>query len=140
MFFNYYKWHPIIYQNALSNDLILIKNQINQYLSNSFVPTNAFIITFQGLTTNSHPNDFVKFQVILSTDMLTGSSFVTINYCSCPFANFLTQGGFYFINNGTQNIIPLVNPCTSSNVGLNGLWIFEMLGMLELRSRDSVRT
>ena len=126
MYFNYFNWHPIIYQNALLSDLILIQNQINQFVSNSFVPTNAFIITFQGLTINSKPNDFVEFQVMLSSDSI--SSFVTINYCSCPFTNFLTQSGLYFLNNGAQNIVSIVNPCTSSNVGFNGLWIFDVTG------------
>ena len=124
IWFNYCYYGYIYYQIATSSDLILIQDQLNQYGFNNFTPQNAFIVTFDGMENDN--GEYANFQVILSTDSY--SSFVTICYDSCSSTpSYLTTPGLYYMDlNGQQNIYQMIDPCTSSNVGLNSLWIFNV--------------
>ena len=115
----------ILIDFASSNDLVLIKNQINEYLNNSFTPTNAMIITFDSMD----PIQFkLSYQIILSSDSVSSFLIVLYKYCEYDTRNGfgLVTPGVYYIENGQQRVIQMSNPCISSNVGVAGMWIFQV--------------
>ena len=114
----------IYYQNlnSQSNEFNSIKSDINR-LNSAFNPTDLFRITFDKVPV-FRSSLFASFQIILASS--SSSSFVVLNYTSCLSNMILrTAPGIYFIN----NIPPpsqISNPCSSSNVNLPGMWVFDV--------------
>ena len=110
---------------ASSSNLLLIQTQINENLNNSFTPSNAAIMTFDFMNGGTF---WASYQIILSTDL--NSSYLIVNYKMCNYDttgwSFYSSPGVYFIENGQQKSIPISDPCRSSNVGLAGVWIFQI--------------
>ena len=94
----------------------------------NFMPSNALIVTWDSVAPySSSISGFASFQAILSTD---GShSFVTINYGTL---DFRATYGYYFQFEYTQVIISRTNPEFSSNVGVNGKWIYHLSNFILL--------
>ena len=115
----------IYYQNlnSQSKDFNSIKSGINR-LNSAFDPTNLFRITFENVPLFGNNKMLASFQIILASS--SSSSFVVLNYTSCLSNMILrTAPGIYFIN----NIPPpsqISNPCSSSNVNLPGMWVFDV--------------
>ena len=90
----------------------------------NFIPTNAFIVTWDSVpyyTYYGSANPSVSFQIILSTD--GSNSFLTVNYGSLGFS---ASDGHYFQYGAYKTTISLNNPMFSSNVGINGKWIYHL--------------
>ena len=101
--------------NQIGLEISSLKNGVN------FMPTNAFIVTWDTVPSflSAIFSGYVSFQIILSTDGL--NSFLTINYGSLGFWAFY---GYYFQYGYTT--ISINNPELSSNVGVNGKWIYNL--------------
>ena len=72
----------------------------------------------------SEPNPYASFQLIISTD--GSNSFLTINYGSL---GFRASNGYYFqcgAYSTCYTTISNTNPEFSSNVGINGKWIYNI--------------
>ena len=105
-------------------------NQIGQEISSlyylntlNFIPTNALIVTWDSVAPwDTSISGYASFQAILSTD--DSNSFLTINYGTLDFG---AEYGFY-IQDGSSyyTIISKTNPKFSSNVGVNGKWIYHL--------------
>ena len=118
-----------IYYRLINNSQTL--NQIGLEISSlyylnktSFVPTNAFIVTWDAVPpySSSPANTFASFQLIISTD--GSNSFLTINYGSLGQS---ADNGYKFqYGSYKSTTISSSNPEYSSNVGVSGKWIFEM--------------
>ena len=93
-------------------------------------PTNAFIVTWDTVApTSTELNPYASFQVILSSD--GSNSFLTINYGSLGFE---ASGGYYFecgSYSGCYTSITSGNPELSSNVGVDGKWIYNISNILK---------
>ena len=90
----------------------------------NFIPTTAFIVTCDSVpyyTYYGSANPSVSFQIILSTD--GSNSFLTVNYGSLGFS---ASDGHYFQYGAYKTTISLNNPMFSSNVGINGKWIYHL--------------
>ena len=89
-----------------------------------FMPSNALIVTWDSVAPfNNSISGVASFQVILSTD--GSNSFLTINYGSLGFSAYY---GYFFQYGSTK--FTLTNPKYSSNVGVNGKWIFSIRMLL----------
>ena len=116
-----------IYYRSISDLQTL--NQIGSEISSlcflntvNYMPTNAFIATWDAVppySLSSPANTFASFQLIISTD--GSNSFLTINYGSLGFG---ASSGYYFQYGYTT--ISINNPELSSNVGVNGKWIYHL--------------
>ena len=110
-----------------SHTLNLIGQEINSLkYSNTvnYMPTNAFIVTWDTVASaDTQPNPYASFQIILSTD--GSNSFLTINYGTL---GFTADYGYFFQYGSTK--FTLTNPKYSSNVGVNGKWIFSIRMLL----------
>ena len=124
----------IYYQNlnSQSNDFNSIKSDINR-LNSGFNPTNIFRITYDNLPAYNQSSLIASFQIILARDgsLSNGSSyssFVLLKYTSCLSGNTLTRtpGIYYTLSNGQSSSYQFSNPCDSSNVNLNGTWVFDV--------------
>ena len=97
------------------------------YLNNSsFRPTNAFIVTWDTIAPFSPSiTGYVSFQIIILTD--GSSSFLIMNYGSL---GFTVLNGYYFqygsFTSGNYTAVNSTDPTTSSNVGVNGKWIYRL--------------
>ena len=122
-----------IYYRLTNNASTL--NQIGQEInslkySNTvyFMPTNALIITWDSVpyyTYYGSANVYVSFQLIISTD--GSNSFLTINYGPL---GFNASGGYYYQYGYSLYSLYITfsssNPELSSNVGVNGKWIYNI--------------
>ena len=115
-----------IYYRLTNNATIL--NQIGLEISSlknvvNFAPTNALIVTWDKVAAFSWPiNGYVSFQIILSTD--GSNSFLTINYGSVEFSP--SNGYSFQCGPDCYTSISNTNPEYSSNVGVNGKWIYNI--------------
>ncbi len=114
----------IYYQNITSGIYFTTATTYTNTLYPSFVPTNGFMITYDGV----YPYNFVNasvvasFQIFLLTDGST--SYVVFSYTNCAdgVAQQATSG--LNINNGGSLVEKVIsNECTSSNVGVTGVWV-----------------
>lgn len=115
-----------IYYRSTNDSQIL--NQIELEINSYFLPMNAFIVTWERVAPSFSwfftPNGYVSFQIVISTD--GSNSFLTINYGTL---NFSASGGYYFqcgSFSACYTGISNTNPELSSNVGVNGKWIFNI--------------
>jgi hypothetical protein len=122
----------IYYQNlnSQSTDFNSIKSDLNR-LNSNFVPTNLFRITYFNVPNYGSGGYIASFQIILATDL--SKSYVLLKYTSCLTGLSLraTPGLYYFSSlNGQQMSNTISNPCSSSNVNLNGTWVFDASPLL----------
>ncbi len=112
----------IYYQNleSTSNDFSLIKTVVKT-LNPSFIPNDIFRITYDNVPANGQSSLIVSFQVILASS--SSSSFVVLNFTSCPSNRSLSLGPSF-----NYNPVFITNPCFSSNINSNGLWVFDLSG------------
>ena len=106
-------------------------NSLNYLNKTNFMPTNAFIVTWDSVASwDTSKSGYVSFQVILSTD--GSNSFLTINYGSLGFSadygNYFQCGSY----SGCYNAISSGYPELSSNVGVNGKWIYNISKLFKL--------
>lgn len=113
--------------------LNIIGNEISNLLYNSsnstltFKPTNAFVATwYQVCSFHNSINGTVSFQLIISTD--GKQTFLTLNYDILEFpAEF---GSFFQYLDPNHNLkktqIAPSGPQNSSNVNVNGKWIYHL--------------
>ena len=95
------------------------------------MPSNALIVTWDSVAPcSSSISGFASFQAILSTD--GSNSFLTINYGTL---DFRATYGYYFQYEYTRVIISRTNPEFSSNVGVNGKWIYHLSNLLLLKMK-----
>jgi hypothetical protein len=95
----------------------------------NFIPTSAFIVTWDSVAPyEASISGNVSFQAILSTN--GSNSFLTINYGKLDFG---AEYGYYFQNGSTRITISKTNPMFSSNVGVNGKWIYHLSNLLLLK-------
>ena len=115
-----------IYYRITNNASIL--NQIGLEISSlkngvHFTPTNAFIVTWDTVAAFSWPiNGYVSFQIILSTD--GSNSFLTTNYGAIVFSP--SNGYSFQCGPDCYTYISNTNPEYSSNVGVDGKWIYNI--------------
>ena len=107
--------------------LNFIGNEITTLLglSFSFIPSNAFVITYDSVTAWSPTIDGnVTFQILISTDGIY--SFLTVNFGDLLFGP--TTSPFYQYVNNTIFIGKKTFPCSSSqsNVNQNGTFIYQL--------------
>lgn len=108
-----------------SATLDLIGSEITNLLrlNFDFIPSNAFVITFDSVAPFSG-NGNVSFQIIISTDSIY--SFLTVNYGNL----FISPKyeSFYQYPNNTVYIGKKYIPCSSSqsNVNRNGTFIYQL--------------
>lgn len=121
----------ITYKSYGLNDIAtlnIIGTEINQLLNANFIPNNLFVITFDAVKAFS-VSGTVSFQIILSTDSI--KSYLTVNYGHLDFYCDLTPYYQYVINNVLgQNSFSC--SATSSNVNVNGKWVYPLFGILLL--------
>ncbi len=113
----------IYYQNLSpqSNDFNSIKAGINR-LDSAFDPTNLFRITYENVPAYGKNSILASFQIILASSF--SSSFVVLNYTSClSKASLREVSGIYYLNKIPSQIS---DPCSSSNVNLPGIWVFDL--------------
>ena len=97
-------------------------------LNADFVPTNIFMFTYLNvlaydISLPTSVNAF--FQIILLTD--STRSFVVFRYTSClDGQTMVAASGLDYNYDGLLKEKTIVNPCTSSNVGVAGKWVFEV--------------
>ena len=105
-----------------ANELASIKSSINRLVS-SFVPTNGFQLVWNNVSSLSGGLT-ATFSIDLASD--SSSSYVVLKYSSCLNGATLisTPGLYYTITNRVLQILPITNPCSSSNVNLPGTWVF----------------
>ena len=117
----------IYYQNlnSQSDDFYPIQSNINK-INSSFVPLNIFRITYDNVSKLYEDNKKATFQIILATD--SSKSYVVLKYTLCLSNDILTVlPGIYFLGeNGQQLSNLLTEPCFSSNINLNGTWVFDV--------------
>lgn len=109
--------------NAIGQEI----NSLKYSNKTNFMPTNAFIVTWDAVppySSSSPANTFASFQLIISTD--GSNSFLTLNYGPL---DFVASNG-YFFQYGSNKIISITNPQFSSNVGVNGKWIYNLSNLL----------
>ena len=107
-------------------------NSLNYFNKTNFMPTNAFIVTwvYSSTLTKQNPPEAVSFQVILSTD--GSNSFLTINYGPL---GLNASDGYYFQCGSYSDCYTTItsgNPELSSNVGVNGKWIYNISKLFKL--------
>ena len=118
----------IYYQNLFatdsSNGFALVLADLNR-LNSTFVPTNVFRITYENVLKYASDTDSTSFQIVLASD--AAKSYVLLKYYLC-IANELKTPGLYYMNTYGQQLSSLiaVNPCLSTNVNLNGTWVFDV--------------
>ena len=118
----------IFYQYITSSDTYLynaVKADLNK-LNANFAPTNILRITFDNVHDYDNDNKLATFQIVLAKD--SGSlSYVMVKYTSC-IDSLLNAPGLYYMNTTShqQLSISFQNPCTSSNVNSNGLWVYDV--------------
>ena len=116
----------IYYENmdsASNVDFGSVQSDLSK-LNSTFVPTNIFRVTFDGVVDAIDAVEFASFQIILASD--SAKSYVMLKYTSCV-ADLLTTPGLYYLNTSNkQSSKSIVDPCNSSNVNSNGLWIFDV--------------
>ena len=110
-----------------SATLNLIGNEVTTLLglSSNFVPSNAFVITYDSVTAWSPSIDGnVTFQILISTDGIY--SFLTINYGDL-FLTTATEPFYQYVNNtdyiGKKNF-PISS--SQSNVNQSGKYIYQL--------------
>jgi hypothetical protein len=128
----------IYYQNLNSQSLDF--NSIVSYLNrlnSNFKPTNLFRITYFNVPSNL--GDYiVSAQIVLASD--STKSYVLLKYESCiPDAVLRKAPGLYYLSslNGQRVSNEISNACTSSNVNLDGTWVFDVTISFSLNSNFS---
>ena len=114
--------------------LTAIAAEISSSLSvsaTSFTPNNAFVFTWNAVKPFAAISGTGSFQIIFSTDGT--DSYMTLYYTGClpsdGRANSvgLPYSTFEYLN--ANNLLArndFSNPCTSSNINQNGIWIFPL--------------
>lgn len=91
--------------------------------SPTFQPTNAFVATWnQVCAYDQYTNGTVSFQIVISTD--GDRTFLTLNY---DLIEFSSDGVFYQFINYANSLVSITlpsSPESSSNVNVNGKWIY----------------
>ncbi len=117
----------IYYQNlnSTSVDFDSIKSDIYR-LNSVFNPTNLFRITYDNVPAYNQSSLIASFQIILASN--GSSSYVLVKYTSCLSGSTLSKisGIYYTSSNGQASSYQFSNPCDSSNVNLNGTWVFDV--------------
>jgi hypothetical protein len=115
--------------NSQTSDYYSIKYDLNR-LDSYFEPTNIFRITYDNVpnfgTKSYHTTSF---QIILASEDVSSKSYILLKYTSCLTGLSLSamQAIYYLGSNGQpMSYLISVNPCTSSNVNLNGTWVFDV--------------
>ena len=114
-----------IYYKTLS-DFSMVQSYVN-LLNSSFIPTDAFMITYDRvLPYSSSSVSLTSFQIFISINSI--KSYVTLKYTSCPTdLSVRVTSGLNHHNGGSWIEEPtFTNWCTSSNVGQTGLWVFDV--------------
>ena len=107
--------------NQIGTDISSPKNGVH------FMPTNAFVVTWGSSASSSTKQNTpvpVSFQIVLSTN--GSNSFLTINYGPLEIN---ASDGYYFecgSYSGCYTTISSGNPEFSSNVDVNGKWIYNI--------------
>lgn len=127
----YYKYLNSTVASSQS-EMSAIKSDVNR-VNPTFVPLYAFKITFSSVQAFKSSSLLASFQVVLSTNSL--SYFVTLKYTSClGNVTLLSTPGLNYIDlKGLLVVVPITNPCTSSNVNLTGTWVFDVTSVKGIR-------
>ncbi len=114
----------IYYQSITSGTYFTTATTYTNTLYPLFVPTNGFMITYDGV----YPYNFVSasvvasFQIFLLTDGST--SYVVFSYTNCATGVASSAPSGLNINNGGSLVEKVIsNECTYSNVGVAGVWV-----------------
>ena len=114
----------VYYQSISSGTYFTTATTYTNTLYPSFVPTNGFMITYDGV----YPYSFVSaaivvsFQIFILTDGST--SYVVFSYTNCATGASQAANSGLSINNGGSLVEKVIsNECTSSNVGVTGVWV-----------------
>ena len=111
--------------------LTAIGAEISSSLSASFTPNNAFVFTWNAVRPFAAISGTGSFQIIFSTD--GAISYMAFYYTSCmpsdgransvglPYCTFEYKNASNFLIRNDFS-----NPCTSSNINQNGIWIFRL--------------
>ena len=103
--------------------------EINSLLApiNTFIPKNAFVATwFQVSAYNQSIIGTVTFQILISTD--GQRTFLTLNYGNLDFAAYDYNIFYQYMDSNSffvGNSLP-TSPQLSSNVNVNGKWIYSL--------------
>jgi hypothetical protein len=128
----------IYYQNLNSQSLDFnsIASDLHR-LNSNFQPTNLFRITYYNVP--SKFGDYViTAQIVLASD--STKSYVLLKYASCiPDAVLRKASGLYYFSslNGQHVSNEISNACTSSNVNLDGTWVFDVTISFSINSNFS---
>jgi hypothetical protein len=128
----------IYYQNLNSQSLDSdsIASDLHR-LNSNFQPTNLFRITYYNVP--SKFGDYVvTAQIVLASD--STKSYVLLKYASCiPDAVLRKASGLYHFSslNGQHVSNEISNACTSSNVNLDGTWVFDVTISFSINSNFS---
>ena len=104
----------------------MVQSYVN-LLNSSFIPTDAFMITYDRvLPYSSISSSLTSFQIFISINSI--KSYVTLKYTSCPtdLSVRATSGLNHHNGGGWIEEPSFTNWCTSSNVGQTGLWVFDV--------------
>ena len=118
----------IYYQSVNSSSNFFAQSQTYVNLLNlTFIPTNVFMITYDRvLPHSSNSTSLTSFQIFLTSNLF--KSYVIFNFTSCPtdlHVNALS-GLNHFIGAIWLEGPSITNWCTASNVGLTGVWVFDV--------------
>ena len=120
-----------IYYRLITDVTIIttIGTEISSSLSTPFAPNNAFVFTWKAVKPFASISGTGSFQIIFSTDGTL--SYMTLYYTSCmPSDGRANSVGLPYSTFEYQNANNVLirndfsNPCTSSNINQNGIWIF----------------
>ena len=118
-----------IYYKTLSvnsNEFSVVQSYVN-LLNSSFIPTDAFMITYDRvLPYSSSSSSLTSFQIFISINSI--KSYVTLKYTSCPtdLSVRATSGLNHHYGGSWIEEPTFTNWCTSSNVGQIGVWVFDV--------------
>ena len=100
-------------------------------LDPKFIPSRVFLVTYDRILNfySNNDNDPATFQISISSNSQWDKSYIVYKFTKCPTSfelksrsglNHLNQTGSWFEEPTFDN------PCTSSNVGHTGVWVFDV--------------